>query len=379
MSVTARPAGRAAAPPLLFSQVATDYSAAVGTINYDGGTRNVNYLPLIPDGYVRRLGVNVSLAGQYGTAGPTAVDPLASWAGPIERIEIVGTQNRGLYNLRGEFAGMMTFLDRWYRNSGVPASALVSGPGFNAVALPGVAAWADTWQIDVPFEVKIEEFDAPIGLYPVGFTGPAPRINVYFRPVNAAVGAQPGSGVYTPAGTSTGPAPTGLADIQQFGFAPVTNPNARKPPSNLTPSYREGALTINGNQTYTIEMQQGAFCTRMILLIIANGTLAPYTAISNMEYDYGFGMRRKQWTNAAQINSMMLTNWGGAGLPNYMIVIDLLTETHSMRDWINTTAVVRPKLQITLQGLTFGGVENEIRYAVMEVFPTAVAIAQSVR
>lgn len=378
MSVTARPPARGAAPPLLFSQVATDYEAAVGTIVYDGGTRNVNYLPLIPDGYVRRLGVNVTLAGTYGTAGPTAVDALASWAGPVDRIEIVGTQNRGLYNLKGEFAGMFTFLDRWYRASGVPASALVSGPGFNGVALPGTVAFADAWQFDVPFEVRLREFDAPVGLYPVGFTGPAPRINIYWRPVNAAVGAQPGSGVYTPAGTSTGPTPTGQADVKQFGFAPVTNPNARKPPSNLTPSYREGALTINGNQTYTIELQQGAFAVRIILIVIANGALAPYTAISNMEYDYGFGMRRKQWTNPAQILSMMQSMWG-TNLPSYMVVIDLITETHSMRDWINTTAVVRPKIQLTLQGLTYGGVENEIRYGVMEVFPTATAIAQSVR
>lgn len=378
MSVTARPAGRAAAPPLLFSQVATDYMASVGSINYDGGTRNVNYLALIPDGYVRRIGVNVTLNGTYGTAGPTAVDALAQWAGPVDRIEIVGTQNRGLYNLKGEFAGIFTFLDRWYRASGVPASTLVTGPGFNGVALPGTVAFADTWQFDVPFGVHVREFDAPIGLYPVGFTGPPPRINIYFRPVNAAVGAQPGSGVYTPAGTSTGPNPTGAADVQQFGFAPVTNPNARKPPSNLTPSYREGALTINGNQTYTIEMQQGAFCVKMVLFVIANGALASYTAIANMEYDYGFGMRRKQWSNPAQINSMMQSQFG-TNFPNYVIVIDLITETHSMRDWINTTAVVRPKLMLTLQGLTYGGVENEIRYGVMEVFPTAVAIAQSVR
>jgi hypothetical protein len=362
------------APPLMFSQVAQDYVAAVGTIPYDGGTRNPNPLQLIPDGYLDRLAMVMTLSGQYGTAGPSAVDPEAVFSGPVERIEMVGTQNRGLYNLSGEFAGIFTFLDRWYR-SPVGSSSMVSAPGFNGVALPGTAAFTGVWYYDLPLGVKINEFDAPIGLYPVGFTGPAPRINVYFRPVNATA-ANPGTGVYVPGGGATGPAPTGSFDVSQRGFAPVAVDTAQ-PPGNLVRTFREGSVTINGNQQYVLEVQQGAFAVRVAIMVIANGVLANVSSIQSIEYDFGFGMRRKVW-NTLQLQNMITGMWG-SNLPSWLTVLDMYTATHSMRDWINTTAVTRPRIYITLQGLSYGGAQNQIRFGIEEIFPYATAVAQSVR
>jgi hypothetical protein len=372
MSVT-NPATRSA-PPLTFNQVAQDYVATVGSIVYDGGTRNPNPLTLIADGYLDSLSMVMTLNGQYGTAGPASVDPFALFAGPVDRIEMVGTQNRGLYNLTGEFAGMFTFLNQWYKQP-VNQSALVSGPGFNNVALPGTTAFTDVWYFTLSLGVKINEFEAPIGLYPVGFTGPAPRINVYFRPVNATA-SNPATGVYVPGGGATGPAPNGTFDVSQRGFAPIAVATAQ-PPGNLIRTYREGAVTINGNQQYTLDISQGAFAARIIIVVIANGALAAASAIQNIEYDYGFGMRRKVW-NTQQLIASMTRIWG-TNLPNWMVVLDFYTETQSMRDWVNTTAVTRPRVLLTTQGLTYGGAQNQIRFAVEEVFPYATAIAQSVR
>lgn len=361
--------------PVTFSQAAQDYVAAVGSVAYDGGLRNPNPLTLIPDGYLERATLVTTLNGTYGTAGPTGVDPLAQFSGPIERLELVGTQNRGLYNLTGEFAGMFTFLDRYYRNRAYQASALVSGAGFNSVALPGTTAFADTWAHEIPLGTRIREFDAPVGLYPIGFAGPPPRINVYYRPTNATTGS-PGSGVYIPGGSSTGPNPTGSTDVSQRGYAAITIPSAQ-PPSNLVRTFREGSQPINGNQTYEIDLSQGAFAVRVILLVIANGTLAPYTNITNIEYDYGFGMRRKVW-NSAQFGQYMASLFG-SNLPNWMLTLDFYTEQQSMRDWLNTTAVTRPRVYITTSGLTYGGSQNQIRFGVEEFYPFASAVAMSVR
>lgn len=377
MSVTRAPArNMPAAPPPTFTQVAQDYVASLGAIPYDGGLRNPIPITLISDGYLERLTGVFTLNGQYGTAGPTAIDPEAVFSGGVERLELVGTNNRGLYNLTGEFAGIFTFLDRWYRNRGIPQSTMVTGAGFSGVALPGTTAFADTWAFDVPLGVEIKEFDAPIGMYPVGFVGPAPRLNVYFRPVSATA-ANPGTGIYVPGGGATGPTPTGSFDWSQRGYAPISVPSAQ-PPSNLIRTYREGAVTINGNQQYELQLSQGAFAVRVALFVVANGAMANIaTAITNLEYDYGFGMRRKVW-NGLQLQQLLVQTWG-TNFPNWLVVLDFYTATRSMRDWLNTTAVTRPRILMTLSGLTFGGSQNQIRFGVEEVYPYGNAVAQSIR
>jgi hypothetical protein len=366
--MVASAAPRVASGPT-FNQLAVPYDAPLQNIAYDGGTRSPVPVFMRPDGYISRFNIYVTLSGQYGTAGPTAIDAYANLAGPVDRIEIRNAAISDLYNLTGEMAALFTFLDRWYHISGISSSSL-----YSVTAAPGTAAFANNWQFDIPLSVIIRDYPTPVGLYPAGFLGPPPVINIYWRPI-AATAATPGSGLYVPGGGGTGPNPVGNADISQSGFAPVMAASGQ-PSGDLVHRFREGNVAANGNQSYEVQLLQGAFYGRIIIFVVSNGALNPIANIARLQFEFGAQSITRD-LNAAQLNTYMVRTWGGAGLPNWVFVFDTYTRTQSVRDWINSSAMTQPRFVVTLQNCTFGGTQNMIRWAAEEFAPVQAVVGRA--
>lgn len=344
-----------------FNQLAVPYQAPLQTIAYDGGTRSPVPVFMRPDGYIARFSIFVSDTVTYTTAGPTGVDAYSSLAGPVDRIEIRNAAISDLYNLTGEFAALFTILDRLYTMNNVTAGSLVS-----FTAAPGTAATTNTWQFDIPLAVTLRDYPTPVGLYPAGFLGPPPVVNVYWRPI-VATAATPGSGVYVGNGPNLQTSP-GSADTSQAGFAPILQASAQ-PSGDLVRRFREGNVAVNGNQAYEVQLLQGAFYGRIIIFVVTNGAVNAIANIARLQFEFGAQSITRD-LNANQISIYMAQTFAGVGLPNWVFVLDLYTRTQSVRDWLNSAAMTQPRIVITLQNCTFGGAQNMIRWAAEEFAPT---------
>jgi hypothetical protein len=352
-------------PPTSFHNEARQRIIRTGVINYDGGARQPIQLPsgLLPTGFLNRIMVTQRINTIYGTAGPTAQDAFAPYAGGIDRIEVLPSTLGPIFSTSGEMAAVIDAIDNQYNFGN---ASVTPAYGYANNAAPGVAANTDVKPFHVPVGLNLQNWPSPIGLYQLAAYLQSVQLRVYFRPVNA-VANQPGTGMYVPGGTSVLGATTGTAEIHQEYFETFANPNGL-PDLRFIHRWREiPAINFSADGDVEIPILQENQVCRIIYWVVNNGV--PTSAVvTQLRLEYG-GNTDPRSERIDEVLHRMNMYYGNMVLPPGVLTHDFLAETHTDRDLMNTLAVTRPRAYLTIAGGTYGANPSYIKVAFEEICP----------
>ena len=350
-------------PPATFLSRARRRSQPIGNIPYDNPAQlgPVRPLRLRNAGYLQRLILTHRLAGQYGVAAPTAVDPFGNIGGGLGFVTVRLGAIGEVLNVTGEALAIISALDNQYRYG---MGSIGQGPG--NIALPaiqsvptaagaGIAPWSGFWGYDVPVEIDFANAMWPLGMVQLAVNSLEANIEIKHRPVNATVGV-PGSGIYLPAGTSTGPNATGGTNVQEIFFDTIEEASAA-PPLSFIHRWDERNMPLNiGSGDNRLRLPQSDFYTRILFCLVTGGVnaLAP-DAASLARFQLAYGPNLSPYDYSADVLNYVMARQYSFTMPAGWYALDLLEDTHTERDTIDASATTDLSMIISLLGANVSG------------------------
>jgi hypothetical protein len=181
----------------------------------------------------------------------------------------------------------------------------------------------------------------------------------------------PGSGVYVPGGSSTGPNPTGLVKFQQIYFDPIADP-ASQPPLAFIHQWREFQQPMTADGDFDIILPPSNYYLRVIMMFItgASGALAlDATHLTRLRWQYGANLAPQDEDLAAlvtrQEEDYTFT------FPPGVYILDFVKDSRTERDIINAAATTNLRVTPTMSGATYSG-GAYVKYAVEQLIPLVV-------
>lgn len=342
----------------------------LGSITYDNSSNIPKRLDLRNAGYLSGVRQYATLSGQYGTAGPTAGDQFGILGGYLNRMTITANSVGMLYDCSGEMAAIISAVDRDYARYGtmqnvtntpvVPSnfslgSTNTSGQNvYVASGSVGTAAFVDQWSWYVPIALDFDNKATPIGLFQTALNSQETTIEARFRGVNAVAGT-PGSGVYVPGGSSTGPNPSGLLKFQQIYFDPISDPQSQ-PPLGFIHQWREWQQSLTADGDVDIILPPSNYYLRVILMFVTGGAGAlalDGTHLTRLRWQYGANLAPQDEDLAAvftrQEEDYTFT------FPPGVYMLDFIKDSRTERDILNAAAATNLRITPTLSGATYSG------------------------
>jgi hypothetical protein len=256
---------------------------------------------------------------------------------------------------------MISAIDRTY-NYNTPL-ALLPDPG-SFTASPGTSAFSNKWAYDIPIALYLANKEWPLGLYQAAVQNVDVALSVRFNPLAGA----PGSCVYTGnSGNLTGQG-SGSVVIHQEYFDPVPTPEA-EPPLVFLHRWRSSRVPLTADTDLEIPLPSQNMYLRMIYAVVTGGVGAlGLNATVPTRFRLMFGGNQTPYDETVdQMKSRMYRYYGNT-LPAGVFVTDLLEETHTERDWIDSRNITDLRAVITTSGGTYSG-GAYVEYAVEELIP----------
>jgi hypothetical protein len=337
-------------PPTSWMREARFRRAQLAPLPYDGGLRQVNNRDLRNTGYQERIRIVQTIAATNSVA-PTSLDAFAIYAGAMDRF-ILRTQGSGLlFDVSGEGLGLISFLDNLRRRD---AGQSFQPPGsFTLPAAPGTAATSLTVTHDVPIAFNVANYYSPVGLFQNAVLPTELSAQIYMRPLAGLTGP-PGSGVWDVAAN----VPTGVSGnffLEQEYYETIPNPNGW-PVGNKLHTWREIITPVGSDGVTTVNLQPNKKVVTLIHWLItgAAGALAPdSTHLTNLALKFG-GSNVIYDETLAMVNSRQARVYNVA-MPAGVYIQDMLTETHTDRDWFDTSTVPNPRAELNVVGGAYSG------------------------
>lgn len=340
-------------PPPSFLRAAKLREQPLSSITYvseaDAGTPHNR--PLRNVGYVSRLDVVVTEAATYATAGPTGVDALNQYVGPIGRVAVRANSIGTIYDVAGYFAPLISAIDSDY-NSG---SAGLNPAPYTFTAAPGTAATTNKWAFSIPIALNLDTMPSPLGLYQTAISGNETDLEVRFTSIAGATTATPGTALYLGNQANLGGQSVAVAANQVY-FDPIPDGQGQ-PVYGFVHQWLDTQYPLTADGDTDLNLNNANIYCRFILVIVtgAAGALAPdSTHLTRLRITYGGGLTFLDWT-ADMIRLRMAKEFPNIAFPGGIYVIDLLSETHTQRDLLNASATTDLRLTVTMSGATYTG------------------------
>lgn len=342
----------------------------LGLLAYDGGTLAPRRLDLRNAGYLSQLRITETLTGQYGTAGPTASDQFGILGGWVSRLTVISNSVGLLYDCSGEMAALIAAVDRDYARYGTvinvfhqpvwptgftqPSTNTGGQNVFVAFGSVGTSAFVDQWGFNVPISLDFDNKATPLGLFQTALNSQETAIECRMRPINATAGT-PGSGVYVPGASATGPNGAGNLRFQQIYFDPIADP-ASQPPLAFIHQWREFQQGLTADGDIDIRLPPSNFYLRIILMIVTGGSGAlalDGTHLTRLRWQYGANLAPQDET-LDEVMQRMMEDYTFT-FPNGCYIVDQIKDARTERDIINSAATTDLRLTMTLSGATYSG------------------------
>jgi hypothetical protein len=305
-------------------------------------------------GYLHRLVLVQTLTGTYTTAGPTSADGMGQYAGPIGRVAVRSNSTGVLFDVTGFLAAIISAISNDYDNGN---GTMNPSPG-TFTASPGTSAFSNKWAYEIPIGIYLANYESPLGLYQTAIQGQETQIEIRWNSV-AINTAAIGTGVYVGNSANLTTGPTAYADIQQVYYEPIDRKWAGALPNQSfvhtwTDTYYP--LTADGDNEFRLPAAN--LYIRLVLVIVTGASAAALaldsTTVTRFRVVYGANVTPYDWTND-QLRYRMTKQYPGITFPAGTFVIDLLTETHTERDWLNSAASTELRLILTTSGGSYAG------------------------
>ena len=356
-----------------------------GVVAYDGGLNVPTRVKLANAGYLWRLRCSVQMNARMAVAA-NALDAFGQFCGPINRLTVRLNGTQDLFDCSGYMAAVIAAIDSQYNYGAGQVNP--SPPGLLiAPATAGVAAFDGLWSIDLPMAVQLANQPAPLGLVQLALQNMEANLEVRWNPYvvqnQAGLAAPiPGSSVYgTAAAPSFTTAPSGTLTCEQHYFDPVPAPEDQ-PPLGWIHRWREVQYPVTADGETEIRLPPSNVYLRAVFQYVqgAATALAPNgwvaAGASNLVSPGAINRVQLRWGGAlagidhaaSQIQGQMARHYGGMTLPVGIYVVDLLEETHTDRDLINSAATTDLRITVTTSGGSYAG-GAYIRAAFEELVP----------
>lgn len=305
-------------------------------------------------GYLERLPIIVTTTGTYATAGPTGVDQMNQYVGPIGRIAVRSNSTGVLFDTTGFAAAIISAISNEYDNS----NGLFNPAPYSFTAAPGTAAFTDKWAFDIPLAIYLANYEAPLGLYQTAIQGQETTIEIRWSNIATATQAI-GSSLYVGNNANLTTGPAAYADIEQVYYEPISAKwNGALPNQSFVHTWTDTQYPLTADGDNELRLPAANLYMRLILIVVTGGTLATLALDSNVitrfRLTYGANQTPMDWTND-QLRYRMAKQYSSLVFPPGVFVIDLLSETHTERDFLNSAASTELRLVLTTAAGSYGG------------------------
>jgi hypothetical protein len=342
----------------------------LGRIAYDNGQNVPRRLELRNSGYLEQLRLWVETTSTYTTAGPTGVDAMGQFAGPVNRFTVVANSVGLIYDCSGFMTAIISGINAQY-NYGTGSVTPTPPYAFNAS--PGTSATTNRWAYEIPVALNLANKPWPIGLFQTAINSQEVSLEVRWNPIAGTAG-NPGSCVYTGnAGNLSAANQSGFVEVQQVYFDPIADPEAQ-PNLAFVHTWREFQVPISADGDLEIRLPPSNLYLRVILALVtgASGALAlDNTSLTRLRLMYGSNLA--PYDESIHALRLRMTRHYGFSLPNGVYIYDFLEETHTERDIINSAGTTDLRVVLTTQGATYTGGAH-VRVAVEQLVPLAAPV-----
>lgn len=336
----------------------------LGAIAYDQGSNTPRRLDLRNSGYLSRMRAFQTLSGTYSVA-PTGVDAFASLGGPVGHITVMANSVGLLFDCSGYMTKVITAIDAHQK---FDRSGNFTDPNDVFVSAPGVAAFADTFNFDIPIAIDMVNKPWPVGFFQTALNSQETSIELRFNPVVAAAGT-PGSGVYL---GGTPPASFGgNFDIDQIYFDPIADPQSQ-PSLAFVHQWRDyqSPLTADGDTEFRLNPSNYYLRTLLAVVTGGAGALAPdNTHVQRLRLMYGANLAPYDEVFNQLVDRVYQEY--GFNLPAGFFVEDFFTDQSTERDIINSAATTDLRLNLSMSGATYSG-GAYVKLAVEQMIPLVI-------
>lgn len=305
-------------------------------------------------GYLDRLALVTIMTGTYTTAGPTAVDGMGQYSGPISRIAVRSNSTGVLYDVTGFAMAIISAITNDYNNG----SATFAPAPSTFTAAPALAAFTDKWAYEIPIGIYLANYEAPLGLYQTAIQGQETQIEIRWSSI-AINTAAIGTGVYVGNSANLTVGPTAYTDIQQIYYEPIDRKWANALPNqSFVHTWTDTYYPITADGDNEFRLPAANMYLRLILILVTGATAATLALDSNtptrFRVTYGANITPFDWTND-QLRYRMSKQYPNITFPAGVFIVDLLSETHTERDWLNSAASTELRLIITTASGSYAG------------------------
>lgn len=382
-----------------FNEVARYRQQNIGSVAYDGGLQIPQRILLRNSGYLEDLLLIHNISSTWATAGPTGDDAFGEWCGAIQRLTLRLNAIGDVYDVSGFMAAVIGALERNERY-GLPVFlpnaananqlttinnpvALGNPVPSNFVGTPGTSIYNNIFAFRIPVALYLANKPYPYGLIQLALNAMEAVLEIRYNPVAVAPQASvaspvPGTAIYSSATPTNVGTITGTTQLTQSYFDPVAQ-DANQPPLGYLHRWRELFFPISADGDNDLRLPAGNIYLRAIVVyvqgaanaLIPNGFLNAASptlgVITRFQVRYGGNLAPFDWTSNA-ILARMAERYGGVNFPFGVYVLDLIEDTHTERDAIDSAETTDLRLTITtLSGAYAGGAY--MRVAVEELVP----------
>lgn len=364
---------------MTWTQYARLRSQLVGRIAYDNGGLVPISLSLRNAGYLEKLRLIHALGGTFAAA-PTGVDPLGQYGGALNRITVRVNGVGDLYDCSGSMAAVISAIHNQYEYG---FGQLLPAPPGAFAAAPGTAAYLNLWPIDIPIAFDMANKSAPWGLVQLATNSMDARLELRYNPQFGTQQASlagvpvPGTAVYGGAGAVQPASSSGYTDVTQDYYDPIADPQSQ-PPLGFIHRWREIQQFVTSDGDVDFRLPASNLYTRLVLWYVqgaagaltTNGWVSPASpgVITRFQLRYGGNLAPFDWT-AATILARMQRQYSFA-LPVGVYVLDLMEDTHTERDWIDSSATTDLRLTVSFSGGAYAG-GAYVKLGIEELVPIA--------
>lgn len=342
-----------AAPDNTFMGQAKYRTQPLGRIPWaDNGGSPVT-LDLRNVGYLHRLRVNVNISGQYATAGPTGQDGMNQYVGPVGRIAVRSNSVGVLFDTTGFAAAIISAITAQYDRG----NAVLNPTPYTFTASPGTAAFANKWVFEIPISLYLANYEAPLGLFQTAVQGQETLCEIRWTKI-ALDSATIGSTVYSGNTVNAGSL-AGYASLQQVYFEPINQQyQGALPNGAYVHQWNDTQYPVTADGDTDLKLPSTNYIMRIILIYVQGATaptLALNTAaVTRIRIQYGANVNPIDY-DIDQIRYDMARNYPGIIFPNGVFIIDLLSETSTERDWLNSAAATELRVTFSTSGGSYAG------------------------
>lgn len=305
-------------------------------------------------GLLERIRLIVQTNGQYATTGPTGQDQMNKYCGPIARVTFRVGSLGTIFDTSGFMCAMITAVDRFYRRG---YTSLAHSP-YTFTASPGTSAFANVFPLEIPIGLKLNTFDAPVGLIQTAVQGQDVVLEVRHTSVGAAATTDPGGTLYLGNQANLTVTGTSKTDVAYDYYDPIPADRFPKAQPNLSVlhTWSEFYALPTGDGDLEIPLNPSNIYTRFIIAIVsgtAGSLVITNDILTRARLVFG-GQQAPYDIDKYTLKQRMADDYGNVAWPGGVYILDLLQDAGNERDAFNAAAATNPRLVLSLSGGTYG-------------------------